>query len=156
MSLSARRTPERNSPLFSSMVLSKAPGNTITTQVLTTGGGAYTLTVAEALAGFVPVDCQDAQTLKVPTAADLNAGIPGVLVGNWFEIQVVNYGDTTLTLSVNTGVTTPTIATVAAVLSVLTLAAKRMRLVCTGVLANGDAADAWVLYAYGSTAAAVA
>lgn len=151
--LLTRRPPERNSPFLSGLSMQKG---VVATKTLTTGGGVQTMTVAEALAGLIAVDCQDAQTYNFPTAAALNAAIPGVEVGTMFELVVVNYGDTTITMAVNTGVTKTTIATVSAVLTIATLASKRFRLICTGVLANGDAADAWVVWGMGSTAAAVA
>lgn len=153
MSLSASRTPERNSPLLSSVSL---PKKTATQQVLSTAGGVVTMTVAQALQGILPIDCQDAQTITLPTAALLNAGIPGVQVGTSFDLDIVNYGDTTITIGLGTGVTKTTIATVAAVMTLVTLASKRLTLICTGVALQGDAADAWVVWAHGSLAAAVA
>ena len=111
---------------------------------------------AQALQGIIPVDCQDAGTFTLPSAAVLNAAIPGVEVGTSFDLDIINYGDSTLTIGLGTGVTKTTIAGVAAVMTLATLVSKRFTLICTGVLANGDAADAWVVWAYGSTAAAVA
>lgn len=157
MSLGTRRTPERASPLLSGLVMQKGVTPSPTTGiVITSGTTPVTMTVAQLLTGFLAVDCQDAGTLTLPTAALLNAAIPGVEVGNFFEVGVVNYGDTTLTIGLGTGVTKTTLAGVAAVLTMLTLTSKRLRLECTGVLANGSTADAWVVWAYGSTAAAVA
>lgn len=153
MALGTRRTPERNSPLLSGVV---HPKKTATQQVITTATTPVTMTVAQALQGIIPVDCQDAGTLTLPTAALLNAGIPGVEVGTSFDLDVINYGDTTLTIGLGTGVTKTTIATVAAVMTIATLCSKRFTLICTGILANGDAADAWVVWAHGSIAAAVA
>ncbi len=153
MALGNRRTPERNSPLLSGLVIQK--GVTVS-KALSTAGGVITATAAELLTGLVVIDCQDAQTYTLPTAALLNAAIPGLEVGNFFEFNIVNYGDTTLTVGLGTGVTKTTIATVAAVMTLVTLASKRFRLECTGIAARGDAADAWVVWAYGSLAAAVA
>lgn len=153
MALETRRTPERNSPLLSGGVLQKfTPVN----QALSTGGGVVTMTPAQLLSGLLLCDCQDAQTFTLPTAALLNAAIPGVEVGTTIYVDIINYGDTTLTIGLGTGVTKTTIAGVAAVLTIVTLASKRLILNCTGVLANGSAADAWVVYGVGSTAAAVA
>lgn len=154
MALGPRRTPERESPLFSGVMLPKfAP----VTKVLTTAGGVITMTAAEALSGLLKVDCDDAQTLNVPTATALNAAIPGVAVGTQFELHVINFGDTTLTIGLNTGVTKETIHTVAPVLTIVTLAAKRLHFICTGVNGvQGATSDSWDLVAYGSTAAAVA
>lgn len=153
MALGTRRTPERNSPLLSGVLI---PKKTATQQVLSTGGGVVTMTVAQALQGLLPCDCQDAQTITLPSAALLVAGIPGCAVGSSFDLDIINYGDTTLTVGLGTGVTKTTIAGVAAVLTLVTLASKRLTLICTGVLANGDAADAFVVWAHGSLAAAVA
>lgn len=153
MPLGASLGPARNNPHFSSITY---PKMTITDKVLSTAGGVQTMTVAEALAGLLRVDCQDAQTYNFPTAAALNAAIPGVQKGTSFDLDVINYGDTTITFAVNTGVTKTTVATVSTVLTLVTLASKRFRFICTGVLAGGDAADAWVVHGFGSTAAAVA
>lgn len=153
MSLETRRAPERNNPFFSSIVIQK--GATVS-KVLTTGGGVVTGTPAEILAGLLVFDTQNAQTYNLPTAAILNAAIPGVEVGNFFEFEVINYGAATFTLGLGTGVTKTTIAGVSAVLTIVTLAKKRFRMECTGVLSAGSTADAWVVWAYGSTAAAVA
>lgn len=153
MAIGTRRTPERMSPLLSSVIL---PKKTATSQVVTTATTPITATVAQMLQGFLPVDCQDAGTITTPTAALLVAGIPGAAVGTSFDLDVVNYGDATLTIGLGTGVTKTTIATVSAVLTIATLCSKRLTFICTGVQANGDAADAWVVWAFGSTAAAVA
>lgn len=152
MSLNQPLTPARGFPHFSSLVYPKAvPANI----VLTTAGGVRTLTPAEILGGLLLVDCQDAQTMTLPTAALLAAAIPGVAPGTMFDLDIVNYGDTTLTIGLGTGITKTTIATVAPVLTLVTLAAKRLKFVCTTV-AGGTVVDAWVVYAFGSTAAAVA
>lgn len=154
MSLGSSRTPERQSPFFSTVTL---PFKTATQQVLSTAGGVVTMTPAQALQGIIPCDCQDAQTMNLPTATLLNAAIPGVQVGTSFDLDILNYGDTTLTIGLGTGITKTTIATVAAVMTIVTLASKRFTLICTGV--NGQAgatADAWVVWAHGSIAAAAA
>jgi hypothetical protein len=152
MALKVSLTPARGMPHFSSLVFPTiSPQN----QVLTTGGGVVTLTPAQVLSGLILADCQDAQTANLPTAALLNAALPGVAVGSSFFLDIVNYGDTTLTIGLGTGITKTTIATVAPVMTIATLCTKRFLLVCTAVGA-GTVADAWVVYAFGSTAAAVA
>lgn len=158
MSLSTRRTPERQSPFFSGLVLQKGIVPLPTTGIIiTTALTPVTLTSAQLLTGWLNVDCQDAGTLTLPTATLLNAAIPGVEVGTILDFTVINYGDTTLTIGLGTGVTKTTIATVAAVMTIVTLASKRFRLECTGINGvNGATADAWVVWASGSTAAAVA
>lgn len=154
MAIGTSRTPERQSPFFSSVTL---PFKTATQQTLSTAGGVVTMTAAQALQGLIPCDCQDAQTFTLPTATILNAGIPGVQVGTSFDLDIINYGDSLLTIGLGTGITKTTIATVAAVMTIATLASKRFTLICTGV--NGQAgatADAWVVWAHGSVAAAAA
>ncbi len=149
MALGTRRTPERNSPLLSGPIIQK--GVTVS-NVLTTAGGAETITTDELLAGLLVADCQDAQTWTLPTAAQLNAAIPGVVVGSVLEFTVVNYGDTTLTIGLGTGITVTTIATVAAIATIATLTCKRFRLECTSIKAANTpgSTDAWVLWTIGA------
>lgn len=154
MALGTRRTPETDNPFLSSVVYEHRPG----TAGVVSGVATTDMPMASLLAGFLPLDVQDAHTWTLPTAAAINAAIPGVHVGSSFDLEIINYGDSTLTLAVNTGVTTPTIAGVAAVMTVVTLASKRFRLCCTGVANPGDpsTSDSWTIYGFGSTAAAVA
>lgn len=147
--------PNRQSPFFSGPVMQK--GVTVS-NVLSTAGGAETMTVAELLQGLLVADTQDAQTWTLPTAALLRAGIPGCEVGTAFEFVVVNYGDSTLTIGLGTGITKTTIATVAAVMTIATLTSKRFRLECTGI-ANPNipgTSDSWVVWGIGAGAAQVA
>lgn len=153
MALGTRRTPERDSPFLSGVAMVKT---TPYEGVLTTGGGVVTLTAAQLLGGLLTPDTDDAQSLTLPTAALLNAAIPGVEVGTTFDVDVINYGDTTLTLVVGTGITAKSLSGVAAVLTVVANASKRLKLRCTGVIAQGSTADSWDLYAFGSVAAATA
>jgi len=129
------------------------PTVTVTTKTLTTGGGVIAGTAAEVLGGLLRIDCDDAQTYTTPTAAALVAAIEGCQVGTSFELDVINYGDTTLTIGLGTGVTKLTIHTVAVVMTIVTLAAKRFRFVCTNATPGSEAFE---VYAFGSTAAAVA
>jgi hypothetical protein len=149
MSLNTRRTPERNSPFLSGPVIQN--GATVS-NVLTTAGGAETITVAELLKGLLVADTQDAQTWTLPTAALLNAGLDGVKVGDTIEFTVANYGDSTLTIGLGTGITKTTIAGVAAIMTIATLTAKRFRLECTGVARPFDpsTSDAWVVWTIGA------
>lgn len=145
MALGTRRTPERANPFFSGPQFTK--GVTVS-NALSTGGGVEVMTVAEVLSGFLVADTQDAQEWTLPTAALLNAGIPGVEVGSTFEFTVANYGDSTLTIGLSTGVTKTTVAGVAAILTIATLTSKRFRLECTGI-ANPyvpGTSDAWVVW----------
>lgn len=148
-------TPNQGFARFSTLTY---PFTAVGLPVVTTGTTPVTMTVAQLLGGLLAVDCQDAGTLTTPTAALISAAIPGPSVGCSFEVDVINYGDTTLTIGLGTGVTKVTIATVAAVMTIVTLASKRFRFVCTAVAKGDDpaSADAWVVYAFGSTAAAVA
>lgn len=129
------------------------PTKTATLVTLTTAGGVVTLTVAQILAGLLRCDCQDAQTMTTPTAAQLIAAINGCLVGTSFDLDVVNYGDTTLTLGLGTGVTKITVAGVAAVVTLATLTAKRFTFICTNTTPGSEA---FTVDSFGSTAAAVA
>jgi hypothetical protein len=155
MALGTRRTPERGSPFFSGVVL---PVKGVTSVVVTTGTSPLTGTAAQFLQGLLPVDCQDTGTLTTPTATLLNAAIPGVAAGTSFDLDVINYGDSTLTIGLGTGVTKTTIATVAAVMTIVTLASKRFTFVCTSVANPSDpsTSDAWTVWAHGSIAAAAA
>jgi len=123
------------------------------TQILTTAGGVVTMTTAQLLSGLLRCDTQDAQTFTTPTAALIVAAINGCQVGTAFDVDVINYGDSTLTIGLGSGVTKLTIATVAPVMTIVTLAAKRLRFTVTNVTAGSEAVD---VYAFGSTAAAVA
>jgi hypothetical protein len=111
------------------------------------------LTTAQLLQGLLPVDCQSAQSITTPTAAAIVAAINGCQVGTAFDLDVVNYGDSTLTIALGSGVTKTTIATVSAVLTLATLVSKRFRFVVTNVTPGSEAVTIW---AFGSTAAAVA
>lgn len=148
-------TPQQGFPVFAGLTL---PLTTPANIVVTTATTPVTGTVAQLLGGLLLVDCQDAGTWTTPTAALINAAMQAPQVGRSFEVDVVNYGDTTLTIGLGTGVTKTTIATVAPVLTIVTLASKRLRFVCTGVASDAvvGSSDAWVIYAFGSTAAAVA
>ncbi len=129
------------------------PTKTATSQVVTTATTPVTLTTAQILQGLLPVDCQDAGTITTPTAALIVAAINGCQVGASFDLDVINYGDTTLTLGLGTGVTKTTIATVSAVLTLLTLTSKRFTFIVTNVTSGSEAVVVW---AHGPIAAAVA
>ena len=152
MSLNQPLTPARGMPHLSSLLYPKLVPAQI---VLSTAGGVRTLTAAELLGGLLLIDCQDAQTLNLPTAALLSAAIPGVAVGTSFDVNVVNYGDSLLTIGLGAGITKPAIAGVSPLLTIATLSSKQLKLLCTSI-AQGAAVEAWVVYAFGSIAAAVA
>lgn len=149
MSVSTGRAPERALPFFSGPIVQKG----VTVQnTLSTGGGVETMTAAELLKGLLVADCQDAQTWTLPTAALLRAALPGCEVGSVIEFTVANYGDSTLTIGLGTGITKTTIATVAAIMTIATLTAKRFRLECTGVANPSDpsTSDSWVVWTIGA------
>jgi hypothetical protein len=152
MSINQPLTPARGMPHLSSLLYPKLVPAQI---VLSTVGGVRTLTAAELLGGLLLVDCQDAQTLTLPTAAQLSAAIPGVAVGTSFDVNVVNYGDSLLTVGLGAGITKPAIAGVSPLLTLATLSSKQLKFLCTAV-AQGTTADAWAVYAFGTIAAAVA
>lgn len=143
-------TPTSQFAKFSTVIF---PTMGVTSIVASTGSGVVTLTTAQAMQGLLPVDCQDAQSITTPTAALIVAAINGCQVGQAFDLDVVNYGDSTLTMALGTGVTKTTIAGVAAVLTLVTLAAKKFRFIVTNVTPGSEAVTIW---AFGSTAAAVA
>lgn len=149
MSIATRRTPERQSPFFDQPVVQNG---TAVQNTLSTGGGVETMTVAELLKGFLVADCQDAQTWTLPTAALLRAGVPGVKIGDTIEFTVANYGDSTLTIGLGTGITKTTIATVAAIMTIATLTAKRFRLECVTIADDNTpgSTDAWVVWTVGA------
>lgn len=137
-------------PKFSGVVI---PSMAQYTQVLTTGGGAITMTAAQVLAGLVRASTTNAQTLNTPTAAAIVAAINGCQVGNSFDLDIINYGASTLTVGLGVGVTTPTVAAVACVLTLATLVSKRFKFIVTNVTPGSEAVE---VYAFGSIAAAVA
>lgn len=134
----------------------------VTAATMTTGGGARTATIAELRGGILVLNVDDAQTLTLPTAALLNAAIPGATSGanglgaSTFRCLIVNVGDAELTVAVGTGGSLlignskSTVATVAA------LASKELIIRVTGVKAAGDSADSYTVYSAGSVAASVA
>jgi len=79
---------------------------------LTTGGGAGMLTADQLAAGYIRVNCDDAQNLATPTATAIRNSIKGARVGSGFEFAIANTGDATLTLTAGTGVTITGTATV--------------------------------------------
>lgn len=129
---------------------------TVTAATLTTSGGARTATAAELLGGIMVLNVDDAQTLTLPTAALLNAAIPGVKIGSTIRTLIINVGDTTLTVAVGTGGTLTVGNSKATVATLLTVASKELIIRVTGVLAAGDSSDSYVVYSNGSIAASVA
>ena len=73
------------------------------------GGGNFTMTVAQVLGGLIDEDPGAAADWKVPTAANLVAGIPNARIGDTIELLLHNdAGAATgyaVTIVTNTGVT---------------------------------------------------
>lgn len=117
---------------------------------VTTYADTATVTAAELLGGMVIDSKNGAVSLTLPTAAALNAAIPGVGVGCFFDFLVRNTGNNTATVVVGTGITSVTGNT----LTVATVSTRLFRLVCTGVANSGVAgsADSYDLYSLGVSA----
>jgi hypothetical protein len=118
------QTVTQTFPRFQSLVY---PQRTAAAVTVTTGTTPVALTAAQVLGGFLIVDCQDAGTITMPTAAALAALIPALQVGTSFEFIVRNTGDTTLTLAGGTGGTVSGTATMA------TATSKRWLAICTAI-----------------------
>lgn len=85
------------------------PNMTVTTDTLTTAGGVRTATAEELLGGLFLLDVDDAQTMTLPSAADLVEAIPGA-TGTaqntgacGFRFLIKNTGDSTLTVDAGAG-----------------------------------------------------
>lgn len=134
----------------------------VTSATLTTGGGVRTATIAELLGGIFVLNVDDAQTLTLPTAALLNAGLAGATAGgnglgaSTIRFFVVNTGDATLTVAVGTGGSLVVGNSKSTVATVAANASKEFMVRVTGVLKAGDASDSYTVYSPGSVAASVA
>lgn len=131
------------------------PYKVATAFTLTTSGGARTLTAAECLGGLFIINCDDAQTVTLPTATLLNAAIQGVVAGASFDIDIINVGDTTITVAVGTGGSLVVGNSKSSVATIATNVSKRFTIRVTGVTQQGDASDSYVVYGFGSISAAV-
>ena len=134
----------------------------VTAATMTTGGGVRTATIAELRGGILELNVDDAQTLTLPTAALINAGIPGVTSGadglgaTTFRFWIVNVGDATLTVAVGTGGSLVVGNSKSTVATVAANASKEFFIRVTGVLKAGDSSDSYDVYSPGSIAASVA
>lgn len=149
-SVLTRRTPERRSGLLGGVVIMHTTPATVTATTTTT------LTAAQLLKGLLPMNCTDTSTTTLPTAALLAAAIPGIQIGDWFEFQIINFGDSTCTLAMGTNITNKVIDSEDAVLDIATHQALRCALVCTEISVPSDPskADKFDFYGYGVTSAA--
>lgn len=125
-----------------------APINPIagSTATVTTATTPVTLTTANVLAGLLRIDTQDIGTAKWPTAANLAAAIQGVAVGTAVDLVILNVGDSTLTVAINTGGTLATGATA----TQATVTGKRWMAIFTNVTAGSEA---YTLYSLGAASA---
>jgi hypothetical protein len=137
MSLNARRGPERTSPLLSGVVMEKVP--VAPTQVLSTTGGAVTMTADQALGGLLILDCQDAQTITLPTAQKIVQAIPGCEKGTSFQLDIVNKGDSEATVALGSGIT---LASSSGTLTIPASSVRRLRFWVTTIVPYGDLGDA--------------
>lgn len=134
----------------------------VTSATMTTGGGVRTATAAELLGGIMILNVDDAQTLTLPTAALLNAAIPGATSGanglgaSTIRTLIVNVGDAQLTVAVGTGGSLVAGNSKSTVATVAALASKELIIRVTGVKSAGDSSDSYVVYSNGSVAASVA
>lgn len=155
MAVNTRRTPERNNPFFSGKIIEKI---TVTDNELTTAGGAETMTVAEVLGGLLVAATEDAQTWTTPTAAQLRAAIPDCAAGDSFTLEIINSGDSTLTVGLGTGITAPSSSGTSSVLTIATVTAKIYRFVCVSVLDAfvPGSSDAWYCFCISASSAVYA
>jgi len=155
MALSDSHSPSREMQFIGGALVERLSPATIT---VTSGTTPVTLTAAQLLKKLIPVDCQDAGTLTLPTATLIGAACEGLYVGDVLAVQVINFGDATLTIAVGSGITAKTITGVTTVLTIVAYASKRFWLVCTATAKPSDPSSAYTfdLYGSGSTAAAVA
>lgn len=119
---------------------------------ITVGSGGVTLTAAQLLGGLLPLNCTDAGNVQLPTAAQIIAAMPpGLGEGTAFDVDFINYGDSTATVVVGAGITNVTIDSEDAVLAIATHEALRLTFVVTEVAKDGvpGSADAISLYGHG-------
>jgi hypothetical protein len=109
-----------------------------------------TVTAADLLGGFILATKNGAATLTLPTAALLNAAIPGAAVGRSFEFFVRNTGNNTYTIGAGTGGTSATGNT----MTVATVNTRTFLVRITGVANGSDPAssDTYTIYSTGVSA----
>lgn len=134
----------------------------VTAATLSTGGGVRTSTAAELIGGLMVLNVADAQTMNLPTAALLNAALPGATSGanglgaTTFRCLIINVGDSTLTVAVGTGGSLVVGNSKSTVVTCAALASLELIIRVTGVLKAGDTSDSYTVYSPGSIAASVA
>lgn len=135
-------TPSQGFPVFSSLVYEN---RTVTS--FSTGA---TITAAQLLGGLLIDTENGAQNMQLPTAALLNAAVPGAAVGASFMFYVRNTGNNTATVVVGTGITSASGNT----LTVATVNTRKFLLRCTGVASDAvvGSTDSYALYSLGVSA----
>lgn len=131
------------------MGLQPIPQLTVTAATLTTGGGVRTATAAEVLGGVFILNVDDAQTMTLPTAALLNAAIPGAKAGAAVEFTIINTGDAVGTVAVGTGGSLVVGNSKSSVATVGVNDTGTFLIVVTGVLEAGDSSDSYTVYRKG-------
>lgn len=132
-SIGTRETPQRHSPYIGGAVIER-----LTPATLTMTTAHIYLTAAQLLKKLIPLNSTGAGNLVLPTADVLVAGKPGIGVGDMLEFSVINYGNDTTTLAVNTGITNKVIDSEDAILTIATHIGTRWALVCTGRAKDSD------------------
>lgn len=132
-------TPQQTNPDFTSLVYEM--------RTPTTYAADATVTPTELLGGVLIDSKNGAETLTLPTAALINAAVPGAAVGKSFEFFVRNIGNNTTTVAVGTGGTSVSGNT----LTVATLSTRFFLLRITAIANGADpsSTDTYDLYSLG-------
>lgn len=133
MALGTSQTPSREMQYSGGALIER-----LTPATVTVGSSGTVLTAAQLLKKIIPINCTDAGTLTLPTATLIRAAAPGIDIGDVFEFSIVNYGDSTATLTVGTGITNLVIDSEDAILTIDTHIGTRWALICTGVANPSD------------------
>lgn len=135
-------SPQQGFADFSSLVYQ--------TVTATSYADSATVTTAELLGGLLIDTKNGAETLTLPTAALVNAAVPGAAVGKSFVFYVRNTGNNTTTVAVGTGGTSASGNT----LTIATVNTRLFLLLITAVANGADpsSSDAYTLYSLGVSA----
>ena len=132
-------TPQQTNPDFEGLVYE--------TRTVTTYPDTATVTATELLGGLLIDSKAGAETLTLPTAALLNAAVPGAQAGKSFIFYVRNTGNNTTTVAAGTGGTSVSGNT----LTIATLSTRIFLVRITAVSNSVDPAstDTYDLYSLG-------
>ena len=132
-------TPEQTFPCFESLVFES--------RTATSYADTATVTTTELLGGLLIDTKNGAATLTLPTAALLNAAVPGAQAGKSFVFYVRNTGNNTATVAVGTGGTSASGNT----LTVATVSTRIFLVLITAVSNSVDpsSTDTYTLYSLG-------